>query len=698
MVLAVVALVLSYAGRSVLSAPRFADRAVATLRDPAVQDDVADHLTDALVNSSAGGDLVAVRPLIRSVAGGVVGSQAFEALFRRGVIEAHRALVGDMNSPVVLTVADAGVLIQGVLQRFSPGTATKLGTDRLARLLSTQPSGVVHAVVRIANAVYVVAWALLVLALLLAAVALQLSADRSATTVRMGRGLVAGGILLVALYLIGGALAQHAASAGRGPVAGAVWRAFLGGLSTQALWMAGAGAVVSAAASVRQSSHAAGASASWTARVANAPPRARLALSLLVVAAGFLLLLEPAATLRLLAVILGLGLVYRGALEALRSIPAARDEGMRDADNRSGQRRGLARAPQPSARGLAVAAPVAIGLIALVLAIVVVGTGGGDEAPAAVPVTCNGYAVLCNRRLDAVVFPATHNSMASVTIPSWLFGQQDGTVDDQLAFGIRGFLIDTYYGFPTGNRVRTDLQSLPKREAAVSELGAPAVKAAESIRNRLGTATEGPRAIYLCHGFCELGAVTLSSVLTGLRSFLISNPGEVVVLINQDEGVTPSDIERAFDKAGLLDLVYRGPLGPFPTLGQMVASGQRVVVMAENDAGSVPWYHLAYQHTLQETPFRFTASKQLAARGELASSCRSNRGPNSAPLFLLNHWIDTTPTPRASNADVVNAYEPLLRRAQTCERQRHRLPNLIAVDFFRRGNVLRVARTLNGTG
>jgi hypothetical protein len=118
----------------------------------------------------------------------------------------------------------------------------------------------------------------------------------------------------------------------------------------------------------------------------------------------------------------------------------------------------------------------------------------------------------------------------------------------------------------------------------------------------LGSRREGKPGIFLCHGFCEIVAVRFASALADLRSFLVSNPGEVVVVINQDEGVSPTDIERAFAAAGVLDLVYRGPLGPFPTLRAMIDSNQRLVVMAENDAGDIPWYHLPYEHALQESP------------------------------------------------------------------------------------------------
>jgi hypothetical protein len=289
--------------------------------------------------------------------------------------------------------------------------------------------------------------------------------------------------------------------------------------------------------------------------------------------------------------------------------------------------------------------------------------------------------------------------MASTTIPRWLFAQQDGTISDQLNDGVHGLLIDTYYGFaePDGI-VRTDLARVPKVKSLEDEIGPQATQAALGIRSRLGPSTPGKPGIFLCHGFCELGSITLASALEDLRTFLVNNPNEVVVVINQDEGVTPTDIERAFTQTGLLDLVYRGPLGPFPTLRQMIDSNQRLVVMAENDAGDVPWYHLAYQHALQETPFRFRNAGQLTDRAKLDASCRPNRGPSTAPLFLLNHWVDTSPTPRPSLAAIVNAEPALLDRARTCERIRHHLPNLVAVDFYRRGDVTGVVNALNGVG
>lgn len=44
----------------------------------------------------------------------------------------------------------------------------------------------------------------------------------------------------------------------------------------------------------------------------------------------------------------------------------------------------------------------------------------------------------------------------------------------------------------------------------------------------------------------------------------------------------------------------------------------------------------------------------------------------------------------------MNAYDPLLERARDCQRIRNHLPNLVAVNFYLRGELFRVVDTLNG--
>jgi hypothetical protein len=176
-------------------------------------------------------------------------------------------------------------------------------------------------------------------------------------------------------------------------------------------------------------------------------------------------------------------------------------------------------------------------------------------------------------------------------------------------------------------------------------------------------------------------------MLEGVRDFLVQNPGEVLVFVIEDY-VTPEDIEAAFRSSGLDRFVYRGGVtAPFPTLREMIDSDQRLVVFGEKDARGVPWYHPAFE-TIQETPYRFHTPEEF--------SCRPNRGSTTAPLFQINHWIETTPTPKPSNATIVNARDFLLARARQCQKERGRLPNILAVDFAMTGDVVGVAAELNG--
>jgi hypothetical protein len=173
-----------------------------------------------------------------------------------------------------------------------------------------------------------------------------------------------------------------------------------------------------------------------------------------------------------------------------------------------------------------------------------------------------------------------------------------------------------------------------------------------------------------------------------MREFLVANPGEVVILVIQDEGVTPADVAACFEESGLLDLVYAGPVvKPWPTLGEMVINDERVVVFAENQWEGVPWYHGAFE-TFQETPYQFKTPEEF--------SNQAGRGGKNGSLLLMNHWIETTPTPLPSNAEIVNAYDFLLKRALACKKERRMMPNLVAVDFYRTGDLMQVVDALNG--
>jgi hypothetical protein len=303
---------------------------------------------------------------------------------------------------------------------------------------------------------------------------------------------------------------------------------------------------------------------------------------------------------------------------------------------------------------------------------------------------CNGHAELCHRRLNDVAFAATHNSMAAGT--GWFFSQHEAGIPSQLRAGIRGLLIDTHYGVKTARGVATDLQAEgTTRAKLVAQIGKPFVRAAERLRGAIGYRGGAAPAVYLCHGACEVGATPVVGALESIRDFAVAHPREVILISIEDE-VTPADTVKAFRRSGLLPFVYAGSVSRrWPTLGELIDSGRRIVVFGENKTGDVPWYRPQFK-LMQETPFGFRS----AAAVRSPASCRANRGPAGAKLFLLNNWIDTPPANRPSEARKINGYDALLARARACERRRHRIPNLVAVDFYRVGDVVRVVDTLNG--
>ena len=306
-------------------------------------------------------------------------------------------------------------------------------------------------------------------------------------------------------------------------------------------------------------------------------------------------------------------------------------------------------------------------VLALAVAIGVYAARGlfDDERPA--EPACNGSARLCDRTLDQVAFAATHNSMSAADQPGWRFTQQEKGIPAQLDAGIRGLLIDMYYGIRTSRGV----QNVPLEKVGRGGL-------------RLG----GGRDVYLCHTLCGVGATRATDALRDVRDFLAVHRREVVVISIQDY-VRPRDVARVCERSGLDRYVWRGARR-YLTMREMIDKDERVVVMAEHRSEGVPWLRAQFD-LLQETPYRFGNPAELAAE----SSCRPNRGKARARLFLLNNGVDTSPFPSARNAAEVNAFATLLRRARACERIRGLTPNLVAVDFYEQGDVFGVVRELN---
>jgi len=694
-ILAAVALLFAaiagYATDALFDSDEFAERAIVAIDDEAVSAEIATRVTDDLV-LNAQQDLIGARPLIEGVVDGIVGGSVFQSLFRTGISDVHRSIFsGDANT-ATLTLADVGEVLRGALQALRPQLAKQVPGGVDIEIAEINPPAWLADAAHVAGDVEALAWVLLVLALILAAAALFVSPDRRRTVMQIGVAIVICGVVgVVALSAVRAILLTRVDEPGTRDAAEAIWHAFLGDLTKTLYLLAAIGAVIAAAASSLLRPVDIGAPLRRAVELIARVPERRIwrllrALALLLI--GILIVVRRELFVDLVVIVVGLYVAYAGASELMRMI-LPEQEAEAESDRTQGRR-------------ALIATGVAAGVI-LIGGALFITTGGISEAPAKIDtVGCNGAEELCDRPLNEVAFPSTHNAMSAVTNPNWLFAQQEDGFPAQLHDGVRGLFFDAHYGTPTeGGQVKTDLSDLDsgERRTYEAELGADALDAALRIRDRLvDSPTTGPRAVYLCHRFCELGALPIVDGFKQIRDFLAANPDEVVVMVIEDY-VEPADIDAAVRNSGLIDYVYEGELDPeaLPTLQQIIDSGGRALIMAEDsDGGSqFPYYHSAYDALVQETPYSFKDPKLLSESSNLRASCKPNRGPDTAPLFLINHWIDTSPAPKPSNAAKVNSRETLLARLEQCEKQRGLFPNFVSVDFFEEGDLFEVIKELN---
>jgi hypothetical protein len=668
-----------YVRVAVLDSEGFADRATAAVQDASVRTLIADRVTDQVILRHEP-DLISARPIISSAIAGIVGTGAFRSILHRAVLDAHRAVITRDQNTVTLTLVDVGTVAGAALEKLRPSLAAEVRASGAVSLLRRHVTALSD-VARSAERLRALAYVLVALTLAAAAAALAISPDRRRTIAALGVGAAVAGVTIVVVLTAARVLVlRRVSGADEREAAGAIWDAYLSDLRTWGWILAGSGAVVAAAAAsiIRPVVIEGPLRAGWRlATTEPARPAARAVRALVLVAAGLLVIVQTTIALQVAATLAGAYLLYSGVTALLRLIPP----------------RPVERAAAPRARR-AFAVPL-VAVVLVVAADAAFFAAGGVAATHDGVGACNGADALCDRPLGDVVLPATHNSM-SAPLKGWFASQQERGIAGQLEDGIRGLLLDTHYADKLANgRVRTYFSSPADLAAAVKQggLSRTSYEAALRLRERAGFKGSGTRGLYLCHTFCELGATPLADGLKDIHDFLVLHPEQVVVVINQDH-VAPADFVKAVGDAGLARYVFTPPSGSsWPTLRTMIDEDRRLLILAENHAGAAPWYQLAYRRLLKETPYTFRSAGELA---DTAASCRDNRGPARASLFLINNWVSTDPTPRPSNAQKVNAYDTLLARARACQRLRNHVANLIAVDFYRRGELFRVAATLNG--
>jgi hypothetical protein len=259
---------------------------------------------------------------------------------------------------------------------------------------------------------------------------------------------------------------------------------------------------------------------------------------------------------------------------------------------------------------------------------------------------CNGHPELCDRRYDEVAIVMTHNAMSS---------EEDGFVSPnqhrrlwrQLEDGVRGFMLDVHVD----------------RDGSVQ----------------------------LCHGLCALGRRPLADGLRDLRVFLDCHPHEVVTIVFEAHA-SEAQVAEGFAASGLDRYLHAPDVAPgpgvaWPTLRELIAADERVIVFTDDRARTLPWHLYTYDWAW-ENPY--------AARSADELSCAEDRGARDRSLWVFNHFL-TSPLASPELADMINHDPFFTSRVEGCRTDAGGdLPNFVTVDFYDLGDVLQVVDALNG--
>lgn len=256
---------------------------------------------------------------------------------------------------------------------------------------------------------------------------------------------------------------------------------------------------------------------------------------------------------------------------------------------------------------------------------------------------CNGSQKLGNKKYNEVAYLTTHNAYNSAS-EGFTFPNQNLSISEQLAMGVRGFMLDVY-----------DLK---------------------------GTST-----VY--HAKKILGKAPFTSVLQDIKVFLDDNPNEVVTIILECYTMA-SEIEKDLKSIGLFNYLYAHTNTQWPTLQEMIENNTRLVLFTDRKDAALEqnWYHYIWDHAI-ETHFTVHNVNDF--------NCDFNRGDSTKELFILNHFATKsllgTGNKRAS--EVANTNPFFINRVLQCYHATQKFPNFITVDFVELGNAMEVVNEMN---
>ena len=196
----------------------------------------------------------------------------------------------------------------------------------------------------------------------------------------------------------------------------------------------------------------------------------------------------------------------------------------------------------------------------------------------------------------------------------------------------------------------------------------------------------------------------LAQVLTEIRQFLDKNPDRVVTVVIE---YATNNIEALANEllvaGGLAQIAHiQDPTQPWPTLGQMVESGKRLVIFINKKYQEDTYPYLHYEKDFMWfSKSGFSKKKKLLADTHLPTKNRVFKRRHQAPhntLFELSHHLTILLAGTSESALKVNTWDVLSQRVENIAVQAQSQPTFISLDFVDLGDGLKFVDAINGVG
>ena len=280
-------------------------------------------------------------------------------------------------------------------------------------------------------------------------------------------------------------------------------------------------------------------------------------------------------------------------------------------------------------------------------------------------VGCNGHPELCDRKYSNITQIGAHDSAFVGAFP---MDNQNVDVSAQLDAGIRFLQAQTH-------------------------------------RNAFGV-------LSLCHTSCFIkDAGSVQDYLSTINDWLGKHPQEVVtLLLTNGDHVNVSEFDKAYTLSGLRSYAYiptathdESILDSWPTLGELISSGKRLVAFLDTGASQDVPYILNEFSYFWETPFDTTDPSFLQCTIDRPGHLYQFPAVAKETMYISNHFLDTDvagmeiPDRRdAARTNAVVGKGSIGAQVDLCRTLHGRPPVGVLVDYFDKGEVFRMQDLLNG--